>query len=465
MKRIFPIWRFMMTNDSNLSQSSFQIPVASLSLASVRSRWSCKRLCMCWATFVLAAWFCPAWVAEAAQWKARKQLASRNPAKTLWWLDLAATVAGTNAEERFLRARAHRKLGRLDLNSTYLVEAFELGYPRKPLEHEHWLSLAQSGRLRESEPHLDSLIASPQGDTAEAYEAFVNGFGMSHRYDDALKILDAWIQEFGHDPYPYYLRGRTLRILHKIDRAILDFEHALRLDDKYYAAALELGDIYSERLAINEALHYYQFARGTASEVGRSAQVGQARCYHKLGKSARSRQILRDVLAVDPTHVQALLEISSLDLEEKRPEQAVAQLRQVVVKEPRDIEARNSLARALQATGNIDEARLHFNYVADAQSALNIRREELIRHLRKSHGDKEARHELGTIELTFGSEEKGLELLASVLALDANHRPTIESLMRYHGERSSEDPRHRALADRFRRHLNELPQAASPAAK
>src|SRR5881409_2392338 len=73
----------------------------------------CKRLFAFLTMLLLVAWFGPKWFAVAAQWRARQQLVARDPEKALWWLDLAAAVFGETADERFLRARAQRKMGRL----------------------------------------------------------------------------------------------------------------------------------------------------------------------------------------------------------------------------------------------------------------------------------------------------------------------------------------------------------------
>ena len=209
----------MTAHDNEVCQPGFEGPETSLVPANRRIYWGRKRIFACWATIFLVAWFGPSWIARGAQWQARQQLVARQPEKALRWLDLATAVVGANSDERFLRARAQRKLGRLDLAKSLLLHAFELGYPRDRLEREQWLCMAQTGQLRQAEPHLVQLLTDPQGDVEEICEAFVNGFGMNYRFDDALKVLDAWISDYGQDPYPYYLRGRIFRIQKSNDQA------------------------------------------------------------------------------------------------------------------------------------------------------------------------------------------------------------------------------------------------------
>lgn len=412
-----------------------------------------RRLIACLTMLLLVAWFGPKWFAVAAQWQARQQLVAREPEKALWWLDLAATVFGENADERFLRARAQRKLGRLDLTRSLLVQAFELGYRREALEREAWLSSAQAGELRQAEPHLEVLLTVPLGDTAEICEAYVNGFGMNDRFDDALRVLETWISECAQDAYPHYLRGRILRVQKRTNEATDDFQRALHLKPSYHAVALELGEIYAGRLELDEALRFFQIARMANSEVGLSAQIGQAQCYRQLGQPETARQILGDVLTVEPSHTKALLELSHIDLQEQRLESALQNLRLFYALQPQNIEARNILAQTLQAMGEEDEAREHFKFVAAAQSAIHERKPALNKVLESRFDDLEARYELGLIYLQYESEEKGLQLLTGVLESNANHRPTLEALLRYHDEKAAQDPRNRMLADRFRRKL------------
>lgn len=412
-----------------------------------------KRLIICLTTFFLISWFVPKWFSVAVQWQARRQLAARETEKALWWLDLAASVVGTNSEECFLRARAQRKLGRLDLTKTLLAQAFELGYPRELLEREQWLSMAQAGELRQAEPHLVQLLTVPQGDTAEICEAFVNGFGANDRLDDALRVLDEWILEYGQDPFPHYLRGRIFRLQKRNVAATDEFHLAIRLKPNYPAVALELGEIYAERLDLEEALRYYQIARLGNSEINRSAYVGQAQCYRKLGQSEKPRQILRDVLAVEPNHIKALLELSHIELEEHQPEAAQQRLRQLYALQPLNLEVRNTLAQALQAMGKVEEALEHFKFVTEAQAALAYRKPELIRILRSRFSDFDAQYELGLIYLQYESEEKGLKLLIGILENAPNHRPTLEALVRYFDDKNPKSPQHRTMADQFRRKL------------
>lgn len=413
-----------------------------------------RRLIASLTILLLVAWFGPKWFAVAAQWQARQQLVAREPEKALWWLDLASVIAGTNGEERFLRARAQRKLGRFDLAKPLMAQAFELGYPRDRLERENWLFMAQSGRIRQAEPHLVELLTVPLGDIAEICEAYFNGFRTNDRFDDALKVLDTWISESRQDSFPYYLRGRAFRSTSRTDKAIESFQRALELKPNYHAVALELGEIHAERQDFDEALRYLEIARNANSEVGLSAEVGRAQCYRKLGQFKRAWQILVDVLDVDPGNNKARMEQSHIDLENNRPEAALKKLIPLYKQQPHSIELRNTLAKAMQATGKAADAQQHFIYVAEAMTALYDHKPKQLKILGTRPDDLDAQYELGLIDLLYESEERGLQRLIGVLESNPNHRPTLEALLRFHDGKAPDDPRHRMLADRFRKKLD-----------
>ncbi len=415
--------------------------------------WRRKRQIAFLIVLLLVSWFGPKWFAEVAQWQAQQQLVAREPEKALWWLDLAAMVFGENSKERFLRARAHRKLSHLDLTKSLLIDAFEMGYPRELLERENWLSLAQSGQIRQVESHLVELLTVPLGDTREICEAYVNGFGMNDRFDDALRVLELWLSEYAQDAYPHYLRGRILRVQERNNDASGAFQRALQLNPNYHAAALELGEISFERSQWDEAQRYYAIARMANSEVGLSAQIGQAQCYRQLGQHAAARKILSNVLAVESSQTKGLLELSHIDLKEQRLEAALLSLRRIYALQPHNLEARTVLAQTLQAVGMEEEAQIHFKFVSAAKTAIYQRKPQLKNILDRQLDNVEARYELGMIYLQYESEEKGLQLLSGVLETNSNHRPTLEAFLRYHDDRAALDPRHRMLADRFRRKL------------
>lgn len=406
--------------------------------AEPRARGRRRRFCLlaCWCLGGLAGWFAPDVGGQISVRQARACLTARDAARSLWWLDVATTLVGKSGEERFLRARANRKLGRLDATRSLLVEAAQLGCPQERLEREQWLVLAQAGQLREAEPHLARLLTDPQGDGPDICEAYVNGFFVNHRLSEAYRLLDAWAADYPQDPQPHFFRGQMLLGQQRAAEAESSYREALARQPRFPAATYGLAQSLREQSRVEEAIPYYT-AVLKAAEHAVAARVGLAGCWTSLGRSSEARQLLQEARRMQPADPAVLQELARIELHAGNLAEAVTLLESAVARDARDSELRYVLATALARAGRPAEAKPHFQYVNEARIALS-EAQRLTDHLAARPDDVEARFTVGRIHLQYGSREKGLQWLRSVLNYDANHQPTRALLAEHYALRRSQ---------------------------
>ncbi|MCO6458678.1 MAG: tetratricopeptide repeat protein [Pirellulaceae bacterium] len=395
---------------------------------------------------VLVAALClagPAWQQHRLQ-QARNCLENRQLAQARQWLDAALHRDPDSGEALLLLARLERREGRLSNARDYLQRAWKAGVSPARLERQQWLALAQAGQLDEAEPHLNELLSDPQGEAAEICEAFLNGYLRAYRFDDALRLLDAWQADFPADPQPRIYRGMVFEHLMMTGKAIEEYEAACRLDPARLEAHLRLADQLAALLRDEQALAHYQICLD-ADPRHPEARLGYASCLLKQGQVEQPEQIFRQVLADNPGNRRARAGLAQLTMSAGKYDEAVAVLQELVAEQPTDRAWRYQLATALQTSGRADEARPHFEFVTAANQAM-ARAQGLLEQLRTEPARVDLRFDVGSTLLQYGSASEGVAWLQSVLQLEPDHRAAHEALAAHY--ESQDQPE---LAARHRR--------------
>ena len=207
-------------------------------------------------------------------WRASTALHNRDTATARFWLDAAEVGVRNHPETAFLRARWKRRLGDLAGVRFYLEKAFKCGAAPARLEREQWMTLAQSGQMRDAEPHFAELVSDPGHDIHEICEAYTAGYVRLHRYGDAIKILDAWLTDYPESSFARLLRGRVLRHLDRAHEAETDLRCAVTNSPKLVEAQFELAEVLRESKRPEEAIqHYDKCLRGSRREEVESILV------------------------------------------------------------------------------------------------------------------------------------------------------------------------------------------------
>ncbi len=390
---------------------------------------------------VFVCWPGRLWLADAMHDRAERALNASAPRRALVWLNRANRLVPDSGRSEFLAARAYRKQGQWNLMKHHLQRAAVLGYAHPRVEREQWLALAQSGQLREAEPHFSQMLTDPGDDGAEICAAIVNGYFVNHRSREADRVLDSWIADFPADPEPLLLRGKIRLEARQLKNAEQDLRRALELAPTYAAVCLELGRVLVEEQRFDEALGFYERCEHSPADdesADRAAAcIGQAKCWRVLDRLDRAEAAL-DRIPAESELWEAQFERGELNLQNGQFAAAVAALQRAAQLNPRAISVRQSLARALRKTGATAAARAEQNYVAEAEAAL-ARAEQLSVESGLAPRNAKLRYDAGMLYLKYAVPELGVQWLLGAVEVDPNFTPAHAALADYFESRAGED--------------------------
>ncbi|GIX04382.1 MAG: hypothetical protein KatS3mg114_0251 [Planctomycetaceae bacterium] len=381
--------------------------------------------------------------------QARRHLSRHDVSAAAWWLEGWGRWLPSSPARALLQARLARKRGDMEATRRWLEQAQQLGADPRLVQREALLAMAQSGQLREAEPHLPRLLVEAGDEAPEVSEAFVLGYMRTLRTADALRLLEAWIADWPEQPRPWLLRARLYVMQHQYTKARADFLQALQRDPQFLPAALELAELLWQQNEPQQAVPYFTRCLHDRHE-GVRALVGLALCYKALGESERVTAMLDQALRQDPQHVLALRERARWALEQGDAAAAIPWLQQAF-QHSRDDELHYLMAQALQAMGQASEAEKHLDIVRQARETFRrITQLEDALHDDPSRTDLLA--ELGELLLTLEPEEGVLRLLA---ALDRDPCLSVarQLLIDHYQQRAQQEPEFAKLADWHRSQL------------
>jgi len=377
---------------------------------------------------------------------ARKCLRTHKVDQALVWLEAAEAYDPDDAEVKFLMARVHRRQGAFELCQKHLREAWRLGFPVQRLNREQWLALAQSGQMDEAEPHLDELLADPQGDVREICEAYVAGYLRVYRFDPALKLLDAWQADFPRDPQPLFWRARIWEHTFADHKAVVLYRKAVEIAPYRTDLRRDLAVLLSERREFDEAEEHFRHCADDAPDDP-DILAGWGNCLLEQRRTDRARRRLFQAVEKDPTHFDALYGLGRLELRVGKKQEALKWLRRAYKEDPKHSRMRFALASALQATGQTEAAKEHFQFFTDAKKALD-EIDDLMGQVFDEPDLVEPRYQAGMKLMQYVSSVQGAIWLQSVLQLDPSHAPTHEALAVHYAEQGKPNlaKKHRRLA-------------------
>jgi tetratricopeptide (TPR) repeat protein len=371
------------------------------------------------------------------------------------WLVPVLTLAPGNAEAHFWLARAHRRRGDMLQVRSHLERAAALGFPRDRLSREEWLAMAQSGQMREATPHLSDLLIQPGTDGPDICEAFVNGFFLTCRFQEGLELLDVWQAEYPQDAQPWLFRGRYLTSIGNTPHAVEAYRAALGRDPERADLRLLLAKSLVE-------LHEFDEASTLLTEVLDAApdNVDALECWSEClleqGRSEEAAAVLSRLMQRDPRHARGRLTLARSQTFSGQVRDAVALAREVVDERPFDIQAHYVLGVALRASGEVDAAAPHFEFVETARARLQAARRLIETVVTQEPDNVAARYEVGRTLLEYDAPQEGAGWLQSVLDLDPEHQASHAALAEYYSRRGNLQ-----LAEQHRRQLLPSSGAAS----
>lgn len=405
--------------------------------------------------------------AEGALWR-------RDDDRAAYWAGLTKRIDRTNIGAEFVLARVARRDGRFEDAAEHASAARSLGADETRVRREEMLVLAQIGRLDGIEEPLNAWLAEADlDDRREICEAYANGLARVARFDHAIRLLEAWRLDFPDDAEPLYRLGRLREHLRQTSEAEKQYRAALERDPQHPPSAYRLGTILLDRREVEEALKYFRICAKLPHPI--AANVGMGQCLKLLGRVKEAHQLF-EAAAAAPEAVHrasykavgepgdrylAATELGTLEAEAGRYEAAEHWLRKAVERDPRDSEARYSLAIALRGLGRREDAEREFKRVRKTQQAFD-EAGKLHNRIDLKPDDVEARYRLGVILLEHDSERTGIYWLNTALEYDPHHAPTHRALADLFAAKADESPEFRRLAQQHERlagSMSESPDA------
>ena len=396
----------------------------------------------------LLACFGRPWLATVPNFMARRAISQRAPEQAIDWVRWSERLAGPTPQSELLLARANRKLARWDAVHEHLIRAKALGASEILTQREDWLARAQSGQLQEVEHRRNQMLLDPQGDTNEICDAYVQGYLVNRRFQEAIQLLESWSADYPENPRPHYLLGIIFAERSKTALAVKSLQRAVELDPDHFQARLALANNLLENKQSQEALAEFQNCREIQHDNAQ-VSVGIAKSNLTLGNVDEAKAELENGLTLFPEDFNLRLERGRLLMDDDF-HSALTHLAKAVALEPRSTEARYVLAQILLRLSRKEEAEGHLEYVKTANEQLAMRQ----KHTDAVHSnpaDVEARYQIGITELKYGTEQDGIQWLQSVLNYDPGHKEANAALASYYEARQSESNAFAALAVRYRK--------------
>ncbi len=391
------------------------------------------------AVLAAAAWLVTP--AAMVQWRlrmARRALAARELAQALDWLRAALRADPKRVETYYLLARTHRRRADVVRAAVYLKQYADQGGDPALAERETVLALAQTGQLRQVESQIPQLLIDAGPDGPEICEALVQGYFLNLQIEPALRLLEAWEQDYPADPQPHFMRGFMYQALAQLPEATKAYRQGLERAPGRADMRARLGQ---SLLAMGQPDEAYGELRRAAADAPDNPEVlvWLARCCFERADVAEARQWVQQALAQSAEHFEARRLLAEIHLAEGRFADAVAVLDPLFRQRPYDPTIRHALGRALRALGRTAEAKLHFDYLAEAEPALH-RMEQQVRQVLSNPQDAELRYQIGRTLLRYGSPEDGARWLRTVLEIDPQHQGARQLLAEYEAAQRAAQP-------------------------
>jgi tetratricopeptide (TPR) repeat protein len=333
-----------------------------------------------------------------------------------------------------------------------LEQAEKLGWSRRDIKRQQYLTLFLDGYIRETEPYLRTLMNDKTTDdeAAELYEAFVKGYLSELRFQQAEFCINFWLEWRPHEVQPRLWRAEMAAVQHDIDRQIAEYRKILEFHPQHYEAHARLAGALLMRNEVEEAhQHFRQCLRLHPEDP--MPRVGLAECQQRLGKATEAKETvmaaLQDSSLSSADQATAFKTLGKIELELGNVPEAVASLEKSIKFDPRDSDAMYSLGLALQRVGRKQEAEQHLVRSRELRNR-EVQKSDLANEILDDLENPDLRSKAGTMLLEQGEDEEAFLWLTSALRIDSGHRASHEALVTYYERRGDHEmaAKHRIAA-------------------
>jgi tetratricopeptide (TPR) repeat protein len=362
-------------------------------------------------------------------------------------LRLCRKVWRTDLEASFLAARTARRSGDLREARRILTAMQKRGDLAEGVELERDLLAAQSGDLRVLNTFWP-LIEENHPETCMMLEAACQGYAVHKRWPETLLAAHKLARLQPDNPIGWYWFGYARDETNEIASARECYQKALDLDPESQEVRLRLAFTLLSLNAFEEAADHFEWVRAH-DPANLGPLGGLAACRRCLGQHDEAFDLLEQLLQAAPNLAPALAERGRLALDMGQPAEAELWLRRALAIETNNSETAYSLFTCLSQQGKSKEAdevnaRLHQLQVKEA------RVRDLLKEIVRSPRELNYRCELGSLFLSLGRNDEGLQLLTNVLQESPGHRAANSALAEFYQQKGdiSRAQSHRRAAAR-----------------
>lgn len=281
------------------------------------------------------------------------------------------------------------------------------------------------------------------------WRAWMNLGGLHVRardYERGVEALDRSLALHPENAGALVNRGAALQKLGRLDEAETDLRRAVEIDSTDPTALNALGVLLVELGRAEESLAHFEAALAATDDVEYRTGLPQTetnlgRALRALGRDEEAAKRFRNALAVDPGHLDALVELGGTLQELGRPDEALEVLSGAAQRAPRDIRPLSALGVASARAGELEKAigyleraraLLGENDAISPEDAANVRNnlgdvllragraegvEELGEAVRLAPGNAEYRAEFGAALGGSGRLEEAAEQFAEAVRI------------------------------------------------
>ena len=210
-------------------------------------------------------------------------------------------------------------------------------------------ALAEFKKVLELKPdHFDALQSA-----AELYREI-------GRYEEAVEVYDK-LREVSPGSFgAYFFGAQALRKLGRSEEAIRVLEAGLRIRDDVPEYLLELGHLYEENNQLEKAINLYKQGLENSSKADLRLTHRTGLALMMAGRFDEAIPLLEKIVRVSP---EAGIDLARALRGEKRLQEAVEVLEDVLRRDPHEVEANFELAKTLVILGERERARAKFEYL------------------------------------------------------------------------------------------------------
>lgn len=227
--------------------------------------------------------------------------------------------------------------------------------------------LQRMGRLADAESsYQKALDINP--DFIPAYVNLASVMREQGQHDRALDILDRARKKAPGNSQVGNERVAVLRSMGRVDDAIAEAHRLIKENSNDLNAFINLAIAYYDQGNLEMSRLVFEKAFASFPDVSSDAHVRHAYGLVVLKQGERDLAIVTGfdkALELEPKYVDALINRAQLHLEDSEPKKAAELLRRAVEEEPRNTEARLSLAVALRRSGDLDAAKAQYEILID----------------------------------------------------------------------------------------------------